>query len=311
MTVRRRWVVIGLGACICVLTFSAAASFAAASDPVVAAAGDIACDPRPAAKPDDADETGPEQCHQAATAALIAQLHPAAVLTLGDEQYPNGALDSFMAGYDKTWGAFKAITRPAPGNHEYHTPGAAGYFQYFGAGVGDAQKSYYSFDLGAWHLISLDGDCKNIGGCAAGSPEVQWLTADLAAHHAACILAYWHQPRFSSGPHHSDPAYDALWRVLFAAKADVVLNGHDHDYERFAAQTPDAKPDPAGITEIVAGTGGRSHYKIGAIEPNSEVQNGTTFGILELTLHAHSFDWKFVPEAGSTFTDSGSRRCHG
>lgn len=290
---------------------TAAAAVSPTGDPLVAAAGDIACDPRPTSGASDSDEKGPDQCHMAATAALIEAAHPAAVLTLGDEQYPGGALDSFMAGYDKSWGVFKAITHPAPGNHEYHTPGAAGYFAYFGPAAGDARKSYYSFDLGGWHLIALDADCKNVGGCGPESAETQWLTADLAAHHAACTLAYWHQPRFSSGPHHSDPTYDAFWRALYAAHADLVLNGHDHDYERFSAQTPDSKADVAtGITEIVAGTGGRSHYKIGALEPNSQVSNGATYGVLFLTLHPHSFDWKFVPEPGAIFTDSGSRRCH-
>ncbi len=159
----------------------------------------------------------------------------------------------------------------------------------------------------------MNGNCNAIGGCGADSPQVQWLTADLAANHAACTLAYWHQPRFSSGAvHHSDPAYDALWRALYAAHADLVLGGHDHDYERFAPQTPDAQPDPVhGITEIVAGTGGRSHYKIGRLEPNSQVTNGQTYGILAVTLHPHSFDWRFIPEPGSTFTDSGTQACHG
>lgn len=308
-------VMTALGAFVVVIAASLglpSGAFSATRDVVVVAAGDIACDPRSSATPTEADDAGPNVCHQGATAKLVEALHPAAVLTLGDEQYPDGALESFMAGYDKTWGAFKAITHPAPGNHEYHTANAAGYFMYFGPAAGDASRSYYSFDLAGWHLISLDGDCKNIGGCGADSAQAQWLVKDLAAHHAACTLAYWHQPRFSSGMHHSDATYDALWRALYAAHADLVLNGHDHDYERFAPQTPDAKADPAsGITEIVSGTGGRSHYKIGAIEPNSQVSNGTTYGVLALTLHADSFDWRFVPEPGSTFTDSGSRRCHG
>jgi hypothetical protein len=309
-------VMIGLGVCAFLTALSAGQPIAAnpvsSGDPIVAAAGDISCDPRPATAAPEADDTGTDVCRQAATAKLIAAMHPAAVLTLGDEQYPDGALASFLAGYDKSWGAFKAITHPAPGNHEWHTPKAAGYFAYFGLNAGDAGKSYYSFDLGGWHLISLDADCKSIGGCGTDSAEAQWLIKDLAAHHAACTLAYWHQPRFSSGLHHSDPTYDAFWRALYVAHADLVLNGHDHDYERFAPQTPDAKADPAsGITEIVAGTGGRSHYKIGAIEPNSQVSNGTTYGVLFVTLHPHSFDWKFAPEPGSTFTDSGNQRCHG
>jgi hypothetical protein len=289
----------------------ASRSFAAGADPVIAAAGDIACDSLPSAKPE-ADDAGGNVCHMGATAKLIAALHPAAVLTLGDEQYADGTLAQFENGYDKTWGAFRTITRPAPGNHEYHTPGAAGYYGYFGASAGDPAKGYYSFDLGGWHLIALNANCKQIGGCGADSPEVQWLAKDLAAHHAACTLAYWHQPRFSSGPHHSDATYDAFWRALYATHADLVLNGHDHDYERFAPQTPEAKPDPSlGITEIVAGTGGRSHYKIGSIEPNSAVSNGVTYGVLALTLHPHAFDWRFIPEPGSTFSDAGSHACHG
>jgi len=307
---QRRPIMIALGVFIFAMVVGDSA-VAATSDPVVAAAGDIACDPRAKTSAADSDETGAQQCHQAATAALVAAMHPAAVLTLGDEQYPDAALDSFMAGYDKTWGAFKAITHPAVGNHEYHTPGAAGYLAYFGSAANPSGKTYYSFNLGSWHLIALDANCKLVD-CGPDSPEAQWLKADLAAQHASCVLAYWHQPRFSSGPHHSDSAYDAFWRALYAAHADLVLAGHDHDYERFAPQTPDAKADPSeGITEIVAGTGGRSHYKIGAIEPNSVVSNGTTYGVLELTLHPHSFDWKFVPEPGSTFSDSGSQRCHG
>src|ERR1700680_4228928 len=207
----------------------------AANDPVVAAAGDIACDAKPSVAKPEADDSGPDVCHQAATAKLVAAVNPAAVLTLGDEQYADGTLDQFMGGYDKSWGAFKDITHPAPGNHEYHTPQAAGYYAYFGAAAGDPTKGYYSFDLGAWHLIALNANCKVIGGCGADSAQIHWLAQDLAAHHAACTLAFWHQPRFSSALHHSDPTYDAFWRTLYAAHADLVLNGHDHNYERFAA----------------------------------------------------------------------------
>ena len=282
----------------------------AATDPVIAAAGDIACPAAGASA--EADDLGGAVCHQAATAKLIEALRPAAVLTLGDEQYPDGTLEQFDSSYEKTWGAFKSITHPAPGNHEYHTAHAAGYFGYFGHAAGDEAASYYSFELGGWHLIALDANCDAIGGCGQQSAEVQWLRKDLAAHHAACTLAFWHQPRFSSAKHHSDPAYDAFWRELYAAHADVVLNGHDHDYERFAPQTPDAKADSAGgITEFVVGTGGRSHYPFTAVEPNSVIRDTKTFGVLALTLHPQGFDWRFIPEAGATFTDSGSARCHG
>jgi len=295
--------------CIGLIALGSIAAFAA-SDPVIAAAGDIACESADATP--EADERGSPVCHQAATAKLIAALRPAAVLALGDEQYPDGALAQFKSGYDKTWGAFKDITRPAPGNHEYHTPHAAGYFSYFGAAAGPAGRGYYSFDLGGWHLIALDANCDQNGGCGPQSAEVQWLRQDLAADHAACTLAYWHQPRFSSARHHSNPTYDAFWRTLYAAHADVVLGGHDHDYERFAPQNPDAKADPSqGITEFVVGTGGRSHYAFTTIEPNSVARSQRTFGVLALTLHPHGFDWSFIPEAGSTFRDAGSGRCHG
>jgi calcineurin-like phosphoesterase family protein len=304
-------VLFSLGAvAIAALGRSAAAN--AAADPVIAAAGDIACDSRPSIASPDPDDRGSGVCHMAATAKLVAAMHPDAVLTLGDEQYADGSLEQFTAGYDKTWGQFKPVTHPAPGNHEYGTRGAAGYYAYFGQAAGDPSRGYYSFDLGSWHLIALNANCKAIGGCGADSSEVQWLKHDLATHHAACTLAFWHQPRFSSAMHHSDPAYDAFWRALYAAHADLVLNGHDHDYERFAPQTPDAAPDAKlGITEFVVGTGGRSHYQIGQIEPNSQARTSATYGVLRLALHPHSFDWKFVPEPGSPFSDAGSQPCHG
>ncbi|MBV8222849.1 MAG: alkaline phosphatase, partial [Candidatus Eremiobacteraeota bacterium] len=158
----------------------------------------------------------------------------------------------------------------------------------------------------------LNANCKAIGGCDASSAQVQWLVADLKADHQSCTLAFWHQPRFSSGAvHHSDPTYDAFWRALYAAHADLVLTGHDHDYERFAPQTPDAASDPtSGITEFVVGTGGRSHYQIGKLEPNSQATKAGVYGILAVTLHPESFDWRFIPEPGQTFTDSGSQPCH-
>ena len=282
-----------------------------ATDPVIAAAGDIACDRRPNAPPPDPDERGSAGCLERTTAALLASHKFVAVLALGDEQYDSGSLAQFMSSYDKTWGRFKAITYPAPGNHEYDTPKGAGYFAYFGSRAGDRSRGYYSFDLGSWHLISINANCADIGGCGRGSAEERWLKKDLGSHHASCTMAYWHQPRFSSGTHHSDPTYTAFWQDLYDAHADLVLNGHDHLYERFAPQTPTGGADPKnGIREIIAGTGGRSHYKFTKIEPNSEVRNNTTFGILELTLHPRAYDWKFLPVAGSTFTDAGHQPCH-
>lgn len=279
------------------------------ADIVIAAAGDIACDGRRNAPPGDDDSRN--GCHQAGTFAVLQSLRPAAVLALGDEQYQSASYDQFMSGYDKTWGRLRNITHPAVGNHEYGTPFAAGYFQYFGAAAGEPAKGYYSFDLAGWHLIAINGNCWAIGGCEAGSPQEQWLAGDLATHPAACTLAFWHQPRFSSGIHHSDSHYAALWEDLYRAHADVVLAGHDHDYERFAPQMPSGASDPRnGIREFVVGTGGKSHYGFTLTEPNSEVRNGATFGVLALTLHAHGYSWRFVPEAGSAFTDAGSNGCH-
>ena len=197
-----------------------------------------------------------------------------------------------------------------PGNHEYLTRAANGYFSYFGAAAGDPATGYYSFDVGAWHVVALNSNCSAVGGCASGSPQERWLRADLAAHPAACTLAYWHHPRFSSGEHGNEPAYDAFWRDLYAAGADVVLNGHDHDYERFAPQDPSGGSDLArGVREFVVGTGGKNHYRFLTLQPNSQVRDATTFGVLELTLHRTSYDWRFLPEPGKTFTDSGSAVC--
>ena len=276
---------------------------------MIAAAGDIACDP--------ADESfnggagAAQACRMKATSDLMMQMNLAAALALGDLQYGDGALSKFQRSYAVTWGRLKSITRPAPGNHDYGVPKASGYYAYFGAAAGDPAKGYYSYDLGAWHLMALNSNCDEIGGCQAGSAQERWLKADLAAHPAVCTLAYWHHPRFSSGPHGSDHSYDAFWRDLYQAGADVVLVGHDHDYERFAPQDPAGAADPArGLHEFVVGTGGVNHYGLQARQPNSEIFNGNTFGVLTMTLHPKGYDWKFIPVLGSSFTDSGSAACH-
>jgi hypothetical protein len=148
--------------------------------------------------------------------------------------------------YEKTWGRHKARTRPAPGNHEYHTPGAAGYLRYFGETAGSPGHAYYSFNLGGWHIIALDSQCKDAGGCQKGSPEELWLRSDLDNNSSSCILAFWHVPLFSSGDEHGNALeMKPFWDDLYAAGTDVVLNGHDHDYERFAPQSPDGVADPA------------------------------------------------------------------
>lgn len=245
-----------------------------------------------------------------ATAKLL-EANPGTVMALGDLAYPNGSADDFRC-YDKTWGRVKARTRPAVGNHEFHSSGAAYYFEYFGEAAGDPKTGYYSYELGTWHVVVLNSECKEVGGCGAGSPQEKWLRADLAAHPAACALAYSHKPRFSSGLNHGDDLeMTPLWQALYDFNAELVLNGHDHDYERFAPQDPNGKADPKrGIREFVVGTGGKSHREFGFTKPNSEVRNHDTYGVLKLTLKPTGYDWKFLPEAGKTFTDEGSGSCH-
>jgi acid phosphatase type 7 len=281
----------------------------ASKDPIVAAAGDIACAPT---SPNYNRGNGTaDACHMKATSNLIVNADLAAVLPLGDIQYETGTASAFQQSYNPTWGRVKSITRPAVGNHEYATTDAKDYYSYFGAAAGDPSKGYYSYNVGKWHIIALNSNCSEVGGCGAGSPQEQWLQADLKAHPSACTLAYWHHPRFSSGEHGSDSNYDAFWQDLYASGAEVVLNGHDHDYERFAPQSPHAKADEKrGIRQFVVGTGGKNHYRFVSNQPYSQVRNSDTYGVLKLTLHPQSYTWEFVPEAGKTFTDSGSGSCH-
>jgi chitodextrinase len=266
------------------------AACAGAGDPVITAAGDL-CGSSTDCK---------------ATSDLVLSINPTRALTLGDNAYNDGSLSQYNSEYDPNWGRFKANTSPAPGNHDYHTSGAAGYFSYFGS---RAPAPYYSYDLGAWHLISLASDA-GVDPSAGGAEET-WLKQDLAAHPNKCILAYWHEPRWSSGTvHGSSSSWSAVWNDLYAVHADIVLNGHEHNYERFAKQNPSGAADPNGIREIVAGTGGVSHgYPFGTPLPNSQVRNDSTWGVLKLTLHATSYDWQFIPIPGSTFTDRGSDTC--
>jgi hypothetical protein len=245
-----------------------------------------------------------------ATANLLDQV-PGTVFAVGDLAYPDGSKENFEC-YNKTWGRAKSRTRPAPGNHEFQSAGATPYFDYFGAAAGDRKTGYYSYELGTWHIIVLNSECKDVGGCKAGSPQEKWLRTDLAAHPAACTLAYWHKPLFSSGgAHGNEPAVKPLFQALYEVNADVVVNGHDHDYERFAPQTPGGTADPArGIREFVVGTGGKNHRPFGPSKPNSEVRDTTAFGVLKLALKPNAYEWQFIPEAGKSFTDSGSGTCH-
>jgi acid phosphatase type 7 len=273
---------------------------AAPPDPTASAtllaAGDIA----------DCDSDGDE-----ATAALLEGL-AGTVATLGDTVYEAGTASEFAQCYDPSWGRHKSRTRPAVGNHEYLTAEAAGYFGYFGAAAGDPTKGYYSYDLGAWHIVVLNSNCsKVVGGCDAGSPQEQWLRQDLAANPTACTLAYWHHPRFSFGAYSDDTRTQALWQALYEAGAEIVLTGHDHNYQRYAPQDADGLRDDArGIRQFVVGTGGKSNTSLKTPPPNVEAFNGATDGILQLTLHPTSYNWRFIPIAGQSFTDAGSGVCH-
>ena len=268
---------------------SSDATFATLADSTtkrVAAAGDIACDP--VSPSFNAGAGTPTECQQRAVSdAIIAGAYNA-VLPLGDEQYNNGTAAQFAASYDPTWGRFKAISHPAIGNHEYGTP-TLYYFTYFGAAAGDPAKGYYSYDLGSWHVVVLNSNCARIDGgfgCIPGSPQETWLRADLAAHPARCTLAYFHHPRFSTGQAGDDLDMSTIWSDLVAAGVEVVLTGHDHEYERFAPQNgAGARDDAHGAREFVVGTGGENHMSFkAAIKPNSEVRNSTSFGFLSLSL---------------------------
>jgi acid phosphatase type 7 len=246
---------------------------------VLVGAGDIA----------DCGSSGDE-----ATAALLDGI-AGTVFTVGDNAYGDGTPREFARCYDPTWGRHKARTRPSPGNHDYETGSAAGYYGYFGARAGPAGRGYYSFDLGDWHVISLNS---NIG-MSAGSPQVQWLRADLAVTTKRCVLAYWHHPRFSSGIHGSTTRMTPLWNLLAREHADVVLAAHDHHYERFAPVD--------GIRSFVVGTGGAERYPILFVRRDS-VLHDTSAGVLRLGLGTAGYTWRFLA-AGGGFSDAGRGSC--
>lgn len=291
----------------------------AAQETIIVAVGDIACEK---------NEAG--LCNQDKVADLTFAIDPDAALLLGDIQYECGLLVDFYKFFDVSWRRLQPILHPVPGNHEYNTnriptsacfglpEGAPGYYTYFGAAASPLEpecragcSGYYSFDLGAWHLIALNSNCGHVGGCGADSPQLKWLQNDLAAHPKQCTLAYWHHPRFSSGKHGNQDSLGLIYKRLYDAGADVVLAGHDHIYERFGPLDPSGEPDPArGIRNFVVGTGGRSHYAFSFQLASSEARNADTYGVLKLTLRDSGYTWEFVPEAGKTFTDSGSDDCH-
>lgn len=305
---------------------------AAPPDPIVAALGDIACPP--------AQPPGAGSCRQAAVAALVAGLAPDAVLALGDLQYPCGFRGDFAAAFGQSWGALLAKLRPVPGNHEYDVRAtgsaaaeakdracakiaapsdAAGYYGFFGKRATPldpkcrkACDGWYSFDLGAWHIVALNSNCEVVA-CGVGSRQERWLQADLGAHPAACTLAMWHHPRFSSGVSGDRAGMEAIWRDLHRAGADVVLNGHDHDYERFAPLDADGFVDKtAGVREFVVGTGGVDLYAFPpTAKTGSEARIAGRFGALTLALHPDGYDWAFHPLDGAAPLDRGHGSCHG
>jgi acid phosphatase type 7 len=266
------------------------------------AAGDIACPPD--------EEVTDVTCGQEATAQIVESLAPDVVLALGDTAYQEASADELKS-YDASWGRFLEITRAVAGNHEYLSGSAADYFDYFGERAGDPDEGWYSFDAGSWHVIVLNSECEQVGGCEADSPQGEWLAADLAAHPARCTLAAWHDARFSSGEEHGDSAAVApFWQQLQDAGAEVVLTAHEHSYERFAAQRDSTRPtDSEGLVQFVVGTGGRELRGFGDPRPNSEVRWNGSFGVLALTLHADGYDWRFVGPPGTPEVDSGSGSC--
>jgi hypothetical protein len=263
---------------------------AAAPDAIFTGAGDIA------------------QCgapHTAEATARILDRTPGSVFTLGDYAYPASTADNFLNCYDPTWGRHRSRTFAAPGNHEWEVGGGAPYFAYFG-GAAAPSGGYYSFNLGAWHILSLNS---NIAARPA-SAQYAWVESDLAANPAACSLAYWHHPVFNSGRHGNNAQMKEMWRLLQSAGVDVVLAAHDHHYERFAPQDADGRPDPLGIRQFIVGTGGGPFYNVMTTAGNSEVHNSQTHGVLKLTLRAGAYDWEFIPVEGQTFSDAGTNACH-
>ena len=241
---------------------------------------------------------------------VVAQDPSAVVFTAGDNVYSSGTAEEFAECYDPTWGRHKDRTRPAPGNHDYNTSDATGYFGYFGEAAGQPGEGYYSYEAGDWQVLVLNSNCGDIP-CYAGSPQEQWLRQELEASDAACTLAYWHHPLFSSGDHGGVAEVSALFTALHEGDADLVVNGHDHNYERFAPQDPDGTHDPVeGIRQFVAGTGGTGNRSFDVVAANSEARYTDSFGILKLALYADGYEWDFIPEAGSTFVDVGVGKCH-
>jgi 3',5'-cyclic AMP phosphodiesterase CpdA len=295
-----------------------------ASDPVPAGPSLLASpsvEPTPTPLPTPVPDSRPQVLYAAGDLADCPGSGPAVagllrdsqspILAVGDIVHPHGTAREYTRCFDPAWGDLKARTRPVPGNHDYSSGDASAYFAYFGSLAGNPSQGYYSFDLGWWHIIAINSVCPAIGGCRERSPQILWLRADLAAHPSHCTLAYWHHPRFSSGNGAAEPRTDSLWQVLYAAGADVILNGHDHDYERFAPMDPTGRADPErGIRQFVVGTGGANLTARERVAANSEIWSGDHHGVLELTLRPGEYGWRFVSAGTGEVIDEGTGSCH-
>ncbi|MBW3601962.1 MAG: metallophosphoesterase [Actinobacteria bacterium] len=266
----------------------------APSEAVLVGAGDIAeCD-------SDGDE---------ATAALLDDID-GTVFTTGDNAYPDASAEDFAECYGPSWGRHRERTRPAPGNHEYYTDGASAYFDYFGEAAGDPGRGWYSYDLAGWHVVVLNSMCWKVGGCEPSSPQQRWLRADLAASDARCTVAVWHHPRFSSGDYGDDDTYRPFWEALYDHGAELVLNGHDHSYERLAPLTPVGRRDGHGVRQITVGTGGGDLRDLAGARPHSQRRITGEYGVLRLRLSPDRYAWRFVPTDDDAPTDAGAAPCH-
>ena len=240
------------------------------------------------------------------SAALIKSI-PGIVFTAGDNVYPYGSAANYAKCYGPTWGAFKKRTRPVVGNHDYeHNPAA--YFAYFGARAGQPGRGYYAYDVGTWRVYALNSELDPPS--TAFTQQYDWLENDLAANPTQCVIAIWHRPEFSTGPHGDSARMSRFFQLLYDNGAEIVINGHDHMYERYTPIDPAGTADPTrGIREFVVGTGGASLYAYKTSSPLVVVRNNTSHGVLKLTLSSGSYAWQFIPSTG-TFTDSGTATCH-
>jgi hypothetical protein len=240
-----------------------------------------------------------------ATARLLDAI-PGTVFTTGDNAYMNGTSAEFSSCYEPSWGRHRSRTRPSPGNHEYGRTGGAAYYDFFGASAGPSGDGYYSYTVGPWRVYALNSEVPS----GAGSRQLEWLRQELAARPTSCTAAYWHRPLFSSGSNGDNYDMRDLWRTLYDANVDLIFNGHDHIYERFAPQDPDGRPDPQrGMRQFILGTGGASLNPLVTVRGNSEAR-AAVWGVTIFTLSTGSYQWEFVPAGGAPFRDSGFGSCH-